>query len=46
MDYFVGLESLSEEQDRSECILIGSVSMTATNRHDSTLALCDVHNWQ
>jgi hypothetical protein len=46
MNYFVRLEPLSEQQHRSECILIGSVAMTATNRHDSTLALCDVHNWQ
>jgi hypothetical protein len=44
MDYFVGLEPLSEEQDRSECILIGSVPMTATNRHHSALVLCNVHN--
>jgi len=44
MDYFVGLKSLSEEQDRSECILIGSVPMAATNRHDSAAVLCDVHN--
>jgi hypothetical protein len=44
MDYFVGFESLSEQKHRSECISIGSVSMTASNRHDSALMLCDVHN--
>jgi hypothetical protein len=44
VDYFVWFESLSEEQDRSECILIGSVPMAATNRHNSAAVLCDVHN--
>jgi hypothetical protein len=44
MNYFVRLELLSEQQHRSECILIGSVPMTATNRHHSALVLCNVHN--
>jgi hypothetical protein len=44
VNQLVWFESLSEEQDRSECILIGSVPMAATNRHDSAAVLCDVHN--
>jgi hypothetical protein len=44
MDYLVWFEFLAEQQHRSECILIGSAPMTATNRHDSTVVLSDVHN--
>jgi hypothetical protein len=44
MDYLVWLEFLAEQQHRSECILIGSAPMTATNRHNSALVLCNVHN--
>jgi hypothetical protein len=44
MDYYVRLELLAKQQHRSECILICSVSMTASNRHDSALVLCNVHN--
>jgi hypothetical protein len=44
MNHFVWLESLAKQKHRSECILIGSVPMTATNRHHSALVLCNVHN--